>query len=96
MKYLPILDELFHSDLWIIALVSFIIAFIAGFHASGLKKDIRATLVCLVFYAISEYVLTLRSNYFIQIVVLFAGSAAFGMTLGFSISAFAVSVKKHV
>lgn len=82
MKYFTVLDELFSSDTLLIAALGFIAALVLGLFTKC-KKNILPLAVSLTAYALCEVLLNFITNYFLEILLLFAGTASLGAFIGF-------------
>lgn len=86
MRFFPILDELFSSDTVIILLIGLVVSGFLGILIKNTKKSLIGLVVCLIIYAISELLSNIRTNNFVEIILLFVGTLAIGGALGFLIS----------
>jgi chromate transport protein ChrA len=83
MQFLPILQELFESDTVRILIVGVVIAVLLGLFWKEQKRITAALIVSAVVYAACELLSNLRSNFLIEIVLVFVGTAALGCCIGF-------------
>ena len=85
MKFLPVLSELFSSDSIIFMIIGFVIAVIISMKISGKRKGFVGMAAGLSVYAVCEIILNIRTNNVLEIGLLFAGTVALGLCLGFLI-----------
>ncbi len=83
MRYLPILQELFESDTVIFMIIGIIIAVIIALRMKNYKKYIGAIIISAVIYAICEVVSNIRTNFMLELVLLFIGTVSIGCIIGF-------------
>ena len=88
MKYLPILQELFESDTIIFLIIGIVIALIAGLWLKNRKRCVIGAALSLALYVICELASNIHTNFLLEIVLLFAGTAAIGCFIGFLINLF--------
>lgn len=85
MKFLPVLSELFSSDSIIFMIIGFVIAVIISMKISDKRKGVVGMAAGLSVYAVCEIILNIRTNNVLEIGLLFAGTVALGLCLGFLI-----------
>ena len=85
MKFLPVLSELFSSDSIIFMIIGFVIAVIISMKISDKRKGFVGMAAGLSVYAVCEIILNIRTNNVLEIGLLFAGTVALGLCLGFLI-----------
>ena len=86
MKYLPILQELFESDTILFLIIGIVIAVIAGLWLKNRKRCIIGAALSLVLYVICELASNIHTNFLLEIVLVFAGTAAIGCCIGVLLS----------
>ena len=96
MKFLPIVEELFSSDSIIFMIIGLIIA-----SAVGLKiKDTRNCFVGMassfIVYAVCEAVSNIRTNNAFELALLFVGTVAIGLFIGFLVVMFLVKIRESL
>ena len=94
MKYLPILDELFASDSVIFLLIGFVVSLIVGIGLKTTKKNLIGLGASVVLYALCEVLSNIRSNFLIEILLLFVGTFAIGGIVGFLIGTIVSLIRK--
>ncbi len=82
MKYLPILEELFESDVIIFMLIGLVVAVIIGNAAKKVKFGLSMA-VTLGIYFVCEMLLNITANFLVELVSLFVGTLSFGAFVGF-------------
>ena len=85
MKFLPVLSELFSSDSIIFMIMGFVIAIIISMKISYKKKGLVGMTAGLSVYAVCKIILNIRTNNALEIGLIFAGTVALGLFLGFLI-----------
>jgi hypothetical protein len=83
MKYLPILGELFESDSVIFLIIGIVIAVVMGLI---LKKRLNlrtALITSVVTYAVCELLSNIHTNFMVEIILVFVGTAALGCFIEF-------------
>ena len=95
MRYLPILDELFHSDSGIVLLL----AMAAGLAWTGIRAGRpvrwgRLTLLCLAVYAACEILSNFRTTYLAELILLLVGTASLGGAVGVLLGAAVRKLRK--
>ena len=90
MQYLPILQELFESDTIIFLVIGIVIAGIAGLWLKNRKKCVIGAALSLALYVICELASNIHTNFLLEMVLLFAGTAAIGGCIGFLANLFFV------
>lgn len=85
MTYLPILQELLESDTFIFMIIGIIIAVLTALRMKNHKKYIRAIVISVVIYAICEFVSNIRTNFMLELMLLFVGTVSLGCLIGFII-----------
>jgi NhaP-type Na+/H+ or K+/H+ antiporter len=86
MKYLPILEELFESDTVIFLIVGIVIAVIMGLFLKKQRDLMFALITSVVVYAICELISNIHTNFMMEIILVFVGTAALGCCIGFLVS----------
>lgn len=94
MKYLPIFQELFESDSIIFLLIGFILALFVGIKMKNQRQIVISLLSCLALYVVCELVSNIRTNYMVELILLFVGTLAIGGIPGFLISMIVMRVRK--
>ena len=84
MEYLPILQELFGSDTVIFMVIGIVIAAIIGLRLKHQKHSIMAILLSIAAYASCEIGSSLHTNFMLELMLLFLGTASIGCCLGFT------------
>lgn len=85
MRYLPIIDELFHSNSYLFLLLGLAVSLAAG---AGINRARTAGITALcsaAVYALCEALSNLHTNFLLELFLLFVGTAAIGATLGYLI-----------
>lgn len=85
MKYLPILQELFESDTLAILLFGLVASLVAAVLIRKRKKLRIAFLCSALIYVLCEVLSSFHTNYLLELVLLFVGTAAIGCGIGFLI-----------
>ena len=85
MKYLPILQELFESDTFIFLIIGIAVALIVGLRIKNHNKCIAAIGISVATYVICELVSNFNTNFMLELILLFVGTAAIGCCIGFII-----------
>ena len=85
MKYVPILQELLESDTYILLLLGIIISVIAGLRLKGRKRLGLALLGSAVAYGACECLSRFHTNFMLELILLFVGTAALGCCIGFAV-----------
>lgn len=85
MKYLPILDELFSSDTVIVLLAGVVISLLIGIKNRD-SKSVIEVIICGIIYAVCELLSNIRTNYFIEIILLLIGTVSLGGVIGSGVS----------
>ena len=93
MKYLPILQELFESDTIVFWIIGLVIAVIIGLGLKSKRKNFTAAVISIAVYAVCEVVSNIRSNYMMELILLFVGTAAIGCFIGFLLSLLINAIK---
>lgn len=93
MKYLPVFQELFESDSIIFMLIGLVLSIAVGTSLNNARKNITGLIACLVLYILCELASNIHTNYLLELILLFAGTAAIGGILGFLTSAILANVK---
>ena len=78
MHHFPILQELFQSDSVIILLIGAVIGAVIFCTAKEPKKISQGLIISIIIYATCEGLSNIRTNYFLELILLFAGTAALG------------------
>lgn len=86
MDNLPILQELFESDTVIILLVGIVIAAVIGLRLKNTKKCIIGSVGAAAGYMVCEAASNIRTNFMLEIILLFIGTFTMGCFIGFIIS----------
>lgn len=94
MGYLPILDELFSSDTVIVLLAGVVISLLIGVMNRDKKSSIEV-IICGAIYAACELLSNIRTNYFVEIILLLLGTAALGGVIGSAVSLIIGAFRKH-
>lgn len=85
MKYVPILQELLESDTYILLLIGIIISVIVGLRLKGRKRLGLALLGSAVAYVGCECLSRFHTNFMLELILLFVGTAALGCCIGFAV-----------
>lgn len=85
MKHLPILQELFESDTIIFLIIGIAVAVVAGLWLKNQKKCIIGIIISVVLYLICELASNFRTNFMLELILLFIGTVAIGCCIGFII-----------
>lgn len=85
MKFLPVLSELFSSDSIIFMIIGLVIAVLISMKISDKRKGLVGMATGLAVYAVCEIILNIRTNNALEISLIFAGTVALGLCLGFLI-----------
>ena len=93
MKFLPVLSELFSSDSIIFMIIGFAIAVLISIRISDKRKGLVGMAAGLSVYAVCEIILNIRTNNALEIVLIFAGTVALGLCLGFLIGTALLIIK---
>ena len=83
MKYLPILQELFESDTIVFLIIGIAIALIVGLRIKNHNKCIAAIGISVGTYVICELISNFHTNFMIELILLFIGTASIGCCIGF-------------
>lgn len=86
MKYLPILQELFESDTLIFFTLGIVASIIIGIQIKCKKKITINIGVSLSIYIICEVLSNIHTNYMLEFGMVFIGTLALGMIIGYIIS----------
>ena len=86
MKYFPILQELFESDTVLFLIIGAAAALVAGLWLKQRKKCILGLVISVAVYFVCELLSNVRTNYLLELLLLFVGTAAIGCCIGFLIS----------
>jgi ABC-type transport system involved in cytochrome c biogenesis permease component len=86
MKYLPILQELFTSDTVKFLIVGIVIAVAIGLFLKKQKHFEISLIASIVVYAVCELISNIHTNFLVEIILVFAGTAALGCFVGFGVS----------
>ena len=85
-KYLPILDELFHSDSCLFLLIGFAVGFAGSSTISLKKRALTAAAVSFGIYVLCELLLNfVGGSFMLELLGLFTGTAALGAAIAFSV-----------
>lgn len=95
MKYLPILDEVVSSDSILFMIFGLIIALVIGLKMREQKKLQKLTLGGFLLYIVCEILLNFRTNFFMEMIVLFVGTIAIGCTVGFLFGLLITNIRKR-
>ena len=95
MKYLPIFQELFESDSIIFMLIGLVLSLFIGIKINDMKKIMISLFSSFVLYAVCELASNIRTNFMIEIILLFVGTIAIGGIIGFLASIIVVKVRKQ-
>lgn len=82
MRYLPILDELFHSNSYLFLLLGLAVSLAAGMRIKRAHTVGITALCSAAVYALCEALSNLRTNFMLELLLLFAGTAAIGAAVG--------------
>ena len=85
MKYFPILDELFSSDSILFLMIGLVIAVLIGVRRKAAGTNLIGMTGSFIVYVLCEGISNAHTNYFIELLLLFVGTAAIGSFLGFLI-----------
>jgi hypothetical protein len=88
MKYLPILRELFTSDTVKFLIVGIVIAVAIGLFLKQQKQFVISLIASAIVYAACELASNIRTNFLVEILLVFVGTAALGCFVGFLVSLF--------
>lgn len=94
MKYLPIFQEVFESDSIIIMFLGLIVAVLIGMAIKNPKGKLIAMLISFGIYAVCEIISNVRTNFMLEIALLFVGTIAMGAIIGFLISYVISKIRK--
>lgn len=83
MRYLPILDELFHSNSFWLLLLGLAVSLAAGARIKRARSFGIAAMCSAAVYLLCEVLSNLRTNFLLEILLVFIGTAAIGSALGF-------------
>jgi ABC-type transport system involved in cytochrome c biogenesis permease component len=86
MKYLPILQELFTSDTVKFLIVGIVIAVAIGLFLKKQKHFVISLIASIVVYAVCELISNIHTNFLVEIILVFVGTAALGCVIGFLVS----------
>ena len=82
MRYLPILGELFESDTVVFLIIGAGLGFLLGFLFKNSKSRIRAVISFAAVYAVCEGIANIHTNFLVEFILLFVGTAALGAIAG--------------
>lgn len=86
MNFLPIIDELFSSDSIIYMIIGLIIAIVIScFKIRDKRKCLIGMLTGFIVYAVCEAALNIHINNALDLALLFIGTVAIGLFIGFLI-----------
>lgn len=94
MRYLPILGELLSSDSVVFWLIGLCIAAVIGIAMKNARKCTVGFGICLAVYVLCEVVSDFRTNYLVELIVLFVGTVALGGAIGFLIGRITAKMRK--
>lgn len=86
MQYLSILQELFESDTIIFLFIGIVIAVIVGLCLKKSKSCFIGIVASVIVYLICELASCVHTNFMLEFILLFVGTAAIGCCIGFMIS----------
>jgi chromate transport protein ChrA len=86
MKYLPILQELFTSDTVKFLIVGIVIAVAIGLFLKKQKHLANSLIASIIVYAVCEMISNIHTNFLVEIILVFVGTAALGCFIGFLVS----------
>jgi hypothetical protein len=86
MKYLPVLEELFTSDSVKFLILGVIIAIVIALFLKTRKSLTAALIASAAVYAVCEILSNIRTNFLVEIILVFAGTAALGCSMVFLVS----------
>jgi ABC-type transport system involved in cytochrome c biogenesis permease component len=86
MKYLPILQELFTSDTVKFLIVGIVIAVAIGLFLKKQKHFVISLIASIIIYAVCELISNIHTNFLVEIILVFVGTAALGCFVGFLVS----------
>jgi ABC-type transport system involved in cytochrome c biogenesis permease component len=86
MKYLPILQELFTSDTVKFLIVGIVIAVAIGLFLKKQKYFVISLIASIIIYAVCELISNIHTNFLVEIILVFVGTAALGCVIGFLVS----------
>lgn len=95
MKYLPILDELFSSDLIYIVLIGIGVAIICASVKRYSKKNTIAMIAAFLVYIICELMCNIIYNFLLTFILIFIGSFALGFSIGSLVIRIIISIKNR-
>ena len=85
MRYLPILQELFESDTFIFFAIGLIVFIVIGLRIKHTKKIAIHIGISLCVYIICELLSNLRTNYMLEVMLLFISTLTLGAMVGYLI-----------
>jgi hypothetical protein len=86
VKYVPILQELFESNTVILLIFGIVIAAIMCLYLKKKRSLEFALITSIVVYVVCELMSNIRTNFMIEIILLFVGTIALGCCIVFLIS----------
>lgn len=95
MKFLPILDELFSSDSIIFMIIGLIIAVIISLKIKDIRKCFAGMAAGFIVYVVCEVISNIRTNNALEMALLFGGTVAIGLFVGFLIGAVGRMVRER-
>ena len=93
MMFLPILGELFSSDSIIFMVIGLIAAIVISLKMKDKRKILIGLILSVIVYACCEILSNFHTNYMMELLLLFIGTAAIGSFIEFFISAIVGKVK---
>ena len=94
MKYLPILEELFSSDSIIFGIIGLVMACIISVKMKGTRNNMVGVIGSIFVYAVCEAVSNVRTNFMVELLLLFIGTTAIGSFMGFLIGTIWTKVRR--
>lgn len=94
MRFFPILEELFSSDSVLFMVIGLLIAVFIGLKGKAMRKSIIGLLAGFLIYAFCELLSNFHTNYMLELLLLFVGTAALGAVVGFLIGIIVLKSKK--
>ena len=83
MKYFPILQELFESDTVLFLVIGAAVALAAGLWLKQRKKCVLGLVISVAVYLACELLSNVHTNFMLELLLLFVGTAAIGCCIGF-------------
>lgn len=93
MRYLPALDELFHSDSVIFLLIGLVFTVPIAVRIDS-RKNLVGIIISVIIYGTCEMASNVHTSYLLEIILLFVGTIAIGSVLGFLIGFIISKIRK--